>query len=102
MATTTTSRLLLDTHTFIWWRAAQSRVGTEALHAIAEAETVYVSMASAWEAAIKISIGKLRLHLPGSRRASPRAGFVRCKSRSGTLTVWRRSRSFTAIPLTAY
>ena len=61
MAATTTSRLLLDTHTFIWWRAAQSRVGAEALRAIAEAETVYVSMASAWEAAVKISIGKLRL-----------------------------------------
>ena len=61
MAATIASRLLLDTHTFLWWRAAQSRVGADALDAIAEAETVYVSMASAWEAAIKISIGKLRL-----------------------------------------
>ena len=61
MAATVASRLLLDTHTFLWWRSAQSRLGRDAQRAIAEAETVYVSMASAWEVTIKISIGKLRL-----------------------------------------
>ena len=61
MAATAASRLLLDTHTFLWWRSAQSRLGADARHVIAEAETVYVSMASAWEVAIKISIGKLKL-----------------------------------------
>ena len=61
MAVTTANRLLLDTHAFIWWRGTPSRLGRTAQHAIAEAEDVYVSMASAWEATIKVSIGKLRL-----------------------------------------
>ena len=61
MAVTAASRLLLDTHAFLWWRGAPSRLGPVARHAIAEAEAVYVSMASAWESTIKVSIGKLRL-----------------------------------------
>ena len=60
MTVTATSRLLLDTHAFIWWRSAPARLGPAARQAIAEAESVYVSMASAWETAIKVSIGKLR------------------------------------------
>ena len=61
MAVTAASRLLLDTHAFLWWRGAPSRLGPAARHAITQAEAVYVSMASAWESAIKVSIGKLRL-----------------------------------------
>ena len=61
MAVTAATRLLLDTHAFLWWRGAPSRLGPVARRTIAEAETVYVSMASAWEAAIKVSIGKLKL-----------------------------------------
>ncbi len=64
MAAMVASRLLLDTHTFIWWRTAQLRLGADAQQAIAEAETVYVSMVSAWETTIKVSIGKLRLDAP--------------------------------------
>ncbi|MDE0203413.1 MAG: type II toxin-antitoxin system VapC family toxin [Rhodospirillaceae bacterium] len=64
MAVTAATRLLLDTHAFIWWRSAPTRFGPAARQAIAEAETVYVSMASAWEAAIKVSIGKLKLDVP--------------------------------------
>ena len=61
MARTPTDRLLLDTHAFLWWRAAPGRLGAAAHGAIAEADVVHVSMASAWEAAIKVSLGKLRL-----------------------------------------
>ena len=61
MVVTTASRLLLDTHAFLWWRGASSRLGPSAQQAIAEAESVFVSMASAWETTTKISIGKLRL-----------------------------------------
>ena len=61
MTVTATSRLLLDTHAFLWWRGAPARLGPVARHAIAEAETVYVSMASAWKTTIKVSIGKLKL-----------------------------------------
>ena len=64
MAVTAATRLLLDTHAFLWWRSAPSRLGPAARQAVAEAEAVYVSMASAWEAAIKVSIGKLKLDVP--------------------------------------
>ena len=64
MAVTAATHLLLDTHAFLWWRGAPSRLGPAAQHAIAEAQIVYVSMASAWEAAIKVSMGKLKLNDP--------------------------------------
>lgn len=56
-----TGRLLLDTHTFLWWRSDPDRLSAAARKAIAEAELVFVSAASAWEAAIKVSIGRLSL-----------------------------------------
>lgn len=57
-------RLLLDTHTLLWW-LADRRLGQEARERIADPDTlVAVSAASVWEAAIKASLGKLRV--PGS------------------------------------
>lgn len=56
-------RLLLDTHVFLWWRAGGLDLSRAALDAIREADVVYVSVASAWEAAIQVGLG--RLHLPG-------------------------------------
>jgi len=53
-------RLLLDTHVFLWWRADARRLGTTARAAIAGAEVVFVSAATAWEAAIKAALGRLR------------------------------------------
>ncbi len=57
----TVSRLLLDTHVFIWWRAEPSRLEVAARRTIAEAEVVFVSAASAWEVGIKVALGRLRL-----------------------------------------
>ena len=51
--------LLLDTHVLIWWDEGR-RLAPEARRAIENADTVYVSAASAWEVAIKISLGRLR------------------------------------------
>jgi PIN domain nuclease of toxin-antitoxin system len=51
--------LLLDTHVLIWWDEGR-RLATEARHAIADADGVYVSAASAWEIAIKTGLGRLR------------------------------------------
>jgi PIN domain nuclease of toxin-antitoxin system len=51
--------LLLDTPVLIWWDEGR-KLGVEARRAIAEAEAVYVSAASAWEVAIKIELGRLR------------------------------------------
>lgn len=58
------TRILLDTHVFLWWRANNPGLSAAARQAIAEAHTVHVSMASAWEVAIKVGLG--RLELPGT------------------------------------
>lgn len=51
--------LLLDTHVLIWWDEGR-RLAADARRAIEKADTVYVSAASAWEVAIKFSLGRLR------------------------------------------
>ncbi|MFQ5742828.1 MAG: type II toxin-antitoxin system VapC family toxin [Acidobacteriota bacterium] len=55
------ARLLLDTHVFLWWRGEPARIKAEVRDAIATADVVFVSVASAWEAAIKASLGRLEL-----------------------------------------
>jgi PIN domain nuclease of toxin-antitoxin system len=57
-------KLLLDTHVFLWWKTNDPRLGEAARQAIASADLVFVSAASAWEAAIKAALGKLRLPAP--------------------------------------
>lgn len=56
---------LLDTHTFLWMRHAPDRLGERARAVCGEVSAELVlSLASAWEIAIKLSIGKLRLNEP--------------------------------------
>jgi PIN domain nuclease of toxin-antitoxin system len=45
----------------LWWRQASSRLGRDVVEAIGRAELVCVSAASAWEIAIKLALGKIRL-----------------------------------------
>ena len=53
--------LLLDTHTLIWWLANNPTLSNTAKDAIANPDNlVFVSAASAWEIAIKKSLGKLQ------------------------------------------
>ena len=53
-------RLLLDTHAFLWWLADSRRLSAMAHKLIAdEANSLFVSAASAWEIATKHRIGKL-------------------------------------------
>jgi PIN domain nuclease of toxin-antitoxin system len=53
-------QLLLDTHTLIWWLANDRTLSNKAKKAIASIDNiVFVSAASAWEIAIKKTIGKL-------------------------------------------
>jgi PIN domain nuclease of toxin-antitoxin system len=61
------SRLLLDTHIFLWWRGEPSKIAPAVRSRIATADEVFVSVASAWEAAIKSALG--RLDLPDSMEA---------------------------------
>jgi PIN domain nuclease of toxin-antitoxin system len=52
--------LLLDTSTFIWWVTEDPRLGPKARSAVADPDRrVHVSAVSAWEIAIKRSLGKL-------------------------------------------
>ncbi|MES2171642.1 MAG: type II toxin-antitoxin system VapC family toxin [Actinomycetota bacterium] len=52
--------LLLDTHAFLWWDAADSRISARWAETIADpANSVFVSAATAWEIAIKRRAGKL-------------------------------------------
>ena len=55
------NKLLLDTHVFLWWRANDPLLRGGARSAIAEADVVFVSAATAWEASIKASLGRLDL-----------------------------------------
>ncbi len=57
-------RLLLDTHVFIWWRENNPQLKEEARGAIAEADLVLVSAASAWEITTKVALGKLQVPSP--------------------------------------
>ena len=60
-------KLLLDTHTFLWFIMGNSSLGSKARTAIEDlANEKYVSVASVWEIAIKVSIGKLSLSAPFS------------------------------------
>lgn len=58
--------LLLDTHVFLWWRTDYGRLLPEVREAISLADIVFVSAASAWEAHIKMALGKLDLPEPFS------------------------------------
>lgn len=54
-------RLLLDTHILLWWLADELRIPESHREAIRDGRNqVFVSAASAWEAAIKQRLGKLR------------------------------------------
>jgi PIN domain nuclease of toxin-antitoxin system len=58
-------RLLLDTHTFIWWDSEPARLSPQALALCQDrANTVLLSVVSVWEMQIKLQLGKLRLNLP--------------------------------------
>jgi PIN domain nuclease of toxin-antitoxin system len=54
-------QLLLDTHACIWWRENSARLIPGVRRRIASADVVFVSVASAGEAAIKVALGKLKL-----------------------------------------
>lgn len=55
-------KLLLDTHTFLWWVADDAALSRRARAAIADAgNECLLSLASCWEMAIKLSLGKLTL-----------------------------------------
>ena len=55
-------KVLLDTHTFLWWITDDGRLSLRAREAISNEENeLFVSAATGWEIAIKVRIGRLEL-----------------------------------------
>ena len=53
-------KLLLDTHIILWWISGQESFSPRAKTFLLSGEhALYVSIVSAWEVAVKVSIGKL-------------------------------------------
>ena len=58
-------RLLVDTQAFLWWVDGSSKLSRKARVAVADpGNECLFSLASCWEMAIKLSLGKLRLDEP--------------------------------------
>ena len=56
-------RLLLDSHTLLWYALNDKKLSTTACALIIDPQhEIFMSPASYWEIAIKVSIGKLKLH----------------------------------------
>jgi PIN domain nuclease of toxin-antitoxin system len=54
--------LLLDTHTFVWWRDDPEKLSAKAFELISDPDNeVYLSVVSAWELQIKIALNKVEL-----------------------------------------
>ncbi|HUI27905.1 MAG TPA: type II toxin-antitoxin system VapC family toxin [Candidatus Kryptonia bacterium] len=61
-------RLLLDTHVFLWWVSDVPEISRRARSAIASpGNDCLLSVASCWEMAIKVGLGKLKLPAPIER-----------------------------------
>ncbi|MBM7057894.1 MULTISPECIES: type II toxin-antitoxin system VapC family toxin [Streptomyces] len=52
-------RLLLDTHVILWWLADSEELSDQAKELLDTEPSVHLSAVSAWEIAIKQSLGKL-------------------------------------------
>jgi PIN domain nuclease of toxin-antitoxin system len=58
-------KLLFDTHAFVWWDSTPTKL-TENILALCDdpINTLWLSVASAWEMQIKLHLGKLKLRIP--------------------------------------
>ena len=55
-------KLLLDTHAFLWWVGATRDLSRRARSAVGSGRNeCFVSIASGWEIAIKVSLGTLKI-----------------------------------------
>lgn len=58
-------RVILDTHTFLWFCWDDPKLSEHAANTIRDTNNVkLISVASCWEIAIKVSVGKLKLGEP--------------------------------------
>jgi PIN domain nuclease of toxin-antitoxin system len=62
-------KLLLDTHTLLWWWTGDAQLSAKAKRLIAsDSNTALVSAASAWEIATKTRLGKLAIGVMALQR----------------------------------
>jgi PIN domain nuclease of toxin-antitoxin system len=55
-------RVLIDTHVFLWWNEGNSQLSKKAVRILTDpGNSLVLSVASAWEIAIKTQAGKLRI-----------------------------------------
>ena len=70
------TRLLLDTHLVLWWMGDDPRLPQQVVERVQAPEAeVFVSQASLWEMAIKVSLGRLQVDLAELERQIPLQGF---------------------------
>jgi PIN domain nuclease of toxin-antitoxin system len=69
-------RLLLDTHIFLWCVKDDQSLSKNARILIQEADEIYISSASIWEATIKIGLGKLSANISDLIPAIYASGFL--------------------------
>lgn len=69
-------RLLIDTHIFIWWIKNNKNLSKFSRDIIINADEVFISSASIWEAAIKIKLKKLDVNIHDLVNAIIENGFT--------------------------
>jgi PIN domain nuclease of toxin-antitoxin system len=58
-------KLLLDTHTFVWWDSEPAKLSPQVLVLCQDRQNaLLLSVVSVWEMQIKLQLGKLRMALP--------------------------------------
>lgn len=67
--------LLLDTHILLWWLEGDRRLSKSNRETIADADTIFVSAASAYEVALKAKLGKIDWEIEALRVAIGLEGF---------------------------
>ncbi|MEH2094069.1 MULTISPECIES: type II toxin-antitoxin system VapC family toxin [unclassified Nostoc] len=55
-------KFLLDTHTLLWYLLGDPNLAIKVKDIIDTKDNLYFSIVSLWEIAIKINIGKLKIH----------------------------------------
>lgn len=74
-------KVLIDTHTFLWWNTDDPLLSVRAREIIADGRNeIFVSAASAWEIAIKTAKGRLILPESPARYISSRISLFRFRS----------------------
>jgi PIN domain nuclease of toxin-antitoxin system len=69
-------RIILDTHVLLWVLADSPQINQIKPLILSNETEIYISTASWWELAIKISIGKIGIKLDEIRAASADSGFI--------------------------